>query len=88
MEAFAVDSLPPDVGAYRDEWAIAPLVRQLEHRPMKRIAAVPLWFLVGWYVGSATGWMLGIGPVFAPIMATAVTALVVVDPRRYIWDRN
>ncbi len=55
---------------------------------MKRIAAVPLWFLVGWYLGSATGWMLGIGPVFAPIMATAVTALVVVDPRRYIWDRN
>jgi hypothetical protein len=55
---------------------------------MKRIAAAPLWFLVGWYAGSAIAWVLGVGPVLAPIVAVALTGLVVADPLRVIWNRQ
>jgi hypothetical protein len=55
---------------------------------MKRIAATPLWFLVGWYLGSATAWIVGAGPFLAPIVAVALAGLVVVDPRHVIWDRS
>jgi uncharacterized membrane protein len=54
---------------------------------MKRIAAAPLWFLVGWYIGSAMAWALGLGPWFAPITAVALASLVVADPGRIIWER-
>jgi hypothetical protein len=54
---------------------------------MKRIVAAPLWFLVGWYIGSAAAWSLGLGPLVAPIVAVALAALIVVDPRRMIWER-
>lgn len=55
---------------------------------MKRIAAAPLWFLVGWYIGSATAWALGLGPLLAPIVAVGLASLIVADPRRILWDRN
>jgi hypothetical protein len=55
---------------------------------MKRIAAAPLWFLVGWYLGSAVAWFTGVGPLLAPIAAVALAALVVADPRHVIWDRS
>lgn len=55
---------------------------------MKRIVAAPLWFLVGWYLGSASAWALGLGPLVAPIAAMALAAFVVADPRRIIWDRH
>jgi hypothetical protein len=54
---------------------------------MKRIVAAPLWFLVGWYIGSAAAWSLGLGPLVAPIVAVGLAALIVVDPRRVIWER-
>jgi len=54
---------------------------------MKRIVAAPLWFLVGWYVGSVAAWTLGLGPLVAPIVAVGLATLIVVDPRRVIWDR-
>ena len=55
---------------------------------MKRIAAAPLWFLVGWYVGSATAWAFGLGPLLAPIAAVALATLFVAGPSRIIWDRG
>jgi hypothetical protein len=54
---------------------------------MKRIVAGPLWFLVGWYVGSAAAWAFGLGPVVAPIVGVALATLIVMDPLRAIWDR-
>lgn len=55
---------------------------------MKRIVAAPLWFLVGWYIGSATAWALGLDPLVAPMAAVALAAFVVADPRGIIWDRH
>ena len=55
---------------------------------MKRIAAAPLWFTVGWCLGSVAAWALGLGPFVAPIAAVALASLVVGDPLRLIWDRN
>jgi hypothetical protein len=55
---------------------------------MKRIAAAPLWFLVGWYVGSVVAWTLGLGPLVAPVAAVALATFVVADPRGLIWDRS
>jgi hypothetical protein len=54
---------------------------------MKRIAAAPLWFLVGWYSGSVAAWSLGLGTYVAPLVAIALATLVVADPLRLIWDR-
>jgi hypothetical protein len=55
---------------------------------MKRIAAAPLWFLVGWFVGSVVAWTWGLGPFVAPIAAVALAAFIVADPLRLIWDPN
>jgi hypothetical protein len=55
---------------------------------MKRIAAAPLWFLVGWFVGSALAWTLGLGPFVAPVLAVTTATFIVADPLRLIWDRN
>ncbi len=55
---------------------------------MKRIAAAPLWFLVGWYLGSAVAWFTGVGPLLAPIAAMALAGLVFVDPRHVVWNRS
>ena len=52
---------------------------------MKRIAAAPLWFFVGWYVGSAVAWAFGLGAFLAPMTAVVLAGLVVVDPRGVIW---
>jgi len=54
---------------------------------MKRIVAGPLWFLVGWYAGSAAAWAFGLGPFVAPIVGVALATLIVMDPRGVIWDR-
>ena len=55
---------------------------------MKRIAAAPLWFLVGWFVGSVAAWTLGLGPFVAPIAATLLAGFIVADPLDLIWDRS
>jgi hypothetical protein len=55
---------------------------------MKRIAAAPLWFLVGWYVGSVVAWAAGLGPFVAPIAAVALASFIVADPLHLIWDRS
>jgi membrane protein DedA with SNARE-associated domain len=55
---------------------------------MKRLVAAPLWFLVGWYLGSVAAWSLGLGPWLAPIVAVSLAALIVADPWRVIWDRG
>jgi hypothetical protein len=52
---------------------------------MKRIAAAPLWFLVGWFLGSVVAFSLGLGGLLAPIVATGLAAVVVIDPRQMIW---
>ena len=55
---------------------------------MKRIAAAPLWFFVGWYVGSAVAWAFGLGAFLAPMTALVLAGLVVVDPRGIIWNHE
>ena len=55
---------------------------------MKRIAAAPLWFLVGWFLGAVAAWILGAGPFLAPIAALALASFVVADPRHIIWGRS
>jgi hypothetical protein len=55
---------------------------------MKRIAAAPLWFLVGWFVGSVFAWTLGLGSFVAPIVAVTLAGFVVADPLDLIWDRS
>jgi hypothetical protein len=55
---------------------------------MKRIAAAPLWFLVGWYAGSVAAWTLGLGPYVAPLAAMALATLIMTDPLRVIWDQR
>ena len=52
---------------------------------MKRIAAAPLWFLVGWFVGSAVAWTFGLGAFLAPITALLLAGVVVGDPWGIIW---
>jgi hypothetical protein len=55
---------------------------------MKRIAAAPLWFLLGWYVGSVVAWTVGLGPFVAPVAAVSLATFVTADPLRLIWDRH
>jgi hypothetical protein len=76
------------MSAYRDQCPIVPLVGGPDDAGMKRIAAASLWFLVGWYIGSAASWILGAGPFLAPIVAVALTGFVIVDPRQFIWGRH
>jgi hypothetical protein len=73
---------------YRDDWTIAPEPGRPEHVAMKRIAAAPLWFLAGWFAGSAVAWTLGLGPFVAPIAAVALAAFTIADPMRLFWDRG
>ena len=54
---------------------------------MKRIAAAPLWFLVGWFMGSAVAWAFGLSALLAPIVALALAGFVVADPRGVIWNQ-
>jgi hypothetical protein len=55
---------------------------------MKRIVATPLWFLVGWFVGSMVAWNFGLSAALAPISAFALAAFVVVDPAGLLWARS
>ena len=55
---------------------------------MKRIAAAPLWFLVGWFIGSAFAWVFGVTAALAPISAFILAAFVVVDPAGLFWARS
>ena len=55
---------------------------------MKRIAAAPVWFLFGWFVGSVVALTLGLGAFVAPVAAVALATFVVADPLRLIWDKS
>jgi len=54
----------------------------------KRVLAAVLWFYAGWYAGDMIASALGLGPVFGLILATTASALITIDPRRAIWDRQ
>ena len=54
----------------------------------KRIVAAVLWFYAGWYLGDAIAYMVGLGPAFGIILATACAAVVAGDPRGLIWSRG
>ena len=71
-----------------DQWAIADLYVWEDDPSMKRIAAAPLWFLVGWYLGSVVAFALGLGGFLAPIAALGLSAFVVIDPGQLIWARR
>ena len=56
--------------------------------PMKRIIAWALWFLVGGYVGAVIAWALNINAVVGPLLALALSGVVVLDPRHAIWEKS
>jgi hypothetical protein len=53
----------------------------------KRILAAILWFYTGWYAGAMVAELVGISPVFGPILGATAAALIAGDPRRIIWKR-
>jgi hypothetical protein len=67
-------------------WAIAALAHEREDSHMKRLVAAPLWFLVGWYVGTAAAWVLDVSPALGVVLAVVASAFVLADPRRVIWQ--
>jgi hypothetical protein len=54
----------------------------------KRILAVFLWFLAGWYFGALLAGFFGISPMLGPIFGAAAAALIAGDPRGIIWTRR
>ena len=88
MRAFTGDLWPRSASGYRDQWPIVPAVGESDDADMKRIVAASLWFLMGWYLGSAASWILGIGLFIAPVVAVAFTGFVIADPRQFIWGRH
>jgi hypothetical protein len=54
---------------------------------MKRMIALPLWFLVGGYVGAVIAWALNLNGVLGPVLALALAGVVVLDPRHVIWEK-
>ena len=52
---------------------------------MKRLVATSLWFTVGWFVGSVSAFVMGVGPALGPILAIAAAGIVFVDPRQVFW---
>lgn len=75
--------MPAD--GYRDEWPIAPGPTRSDHAAMKRIAAGPLWFLAGWFLGSVAAFAFGLGPLVAPVAGVVLAGAVVADPLHLIW---
>jgi hypothetical protein len=75
------------VQAY-DEWAIACVVTADDHPHMKRIAAAPLWFLLGWFVGSVVAWTFDLNGLLAPTIALLLAGFVVGDPAGLFWSEN
>ena len=53
----------------------------------KRILAAFLWFYTGWYAGAMIAELVGIRPVFGPLLGATAAALIAGDPRRLIWKR-
>lgn len=53
----------------------------------KRILAAFLWFYAGWYAGAMLADVIGISPLFGPLLGAAAAALIVGDPRQIIWTR-
>ncbi len=53
----------------------------------KRALSGLLWFYGVWYAGAMIADAFGLSPALAPILATAVAAIVAADPRRIIWTR-
>jgi hypothetical protein len=51
-----------------------------------RVLASVLWFHVGWLGGSVLAFGLGLPNMLGPIMAVSATALLLLDPRRVIWN--
>ena len=54
----------------------------------KRTLAAILWFYTGWYAGAMLATLVGISPVFGPILGAAAAGLFVGDPRRIIWTKR
>lgn len=58
------------------------------HRMHKRIAAAGLWFLVGWFVGDALGYVLGVGDALGLIYGIAAAFVFAGDPLGVIWSKR
>ena len=54
----------------------------------KRVASTFLWFYVGWYCGAMLAAALGVSPILGPIIGISAGALIAIDPRHFVWDRD
>lgn len=54
---------------------------------IKRIVAVPLWFVAGWMVAAMGAFVFGLPTWLVPLTAVSVAALVGLDPAGRIWAR-
>lgn len=55
---------------------------------VKRLVAVPTWFFAVWVFYELIWSLTGAPRVVGPILATAVTAFVAVDPAGLFWPRS
>jgi hypothetical protein len=54
---------------------------------IKRIVAVPLWFVAGWMIAAMGAFVFGLPSWLVPLTAVSVAAFVGVDPAGWIWAR-
>lgn len=55
-------------------------------RMSKRVLGSLLWFMAVWF-GYEIAWsIMGVPRLYGPIMATAVSSFVAVDPRGWFWS--
>lgn len=54
---------------------------------IKRIVAVPLWFVAGWMVAAMGAFVFGLPTWIVPLTAVSVAAFVGLDPAGLFWPR-
>jgi hypothetical protein len=54
---------------------------------IKRVVAVPLWFVAGWTVAAMGAFVFGLPSWLVPMTAISVAAFVGLDPAGWFWAR-
>ncbi len=55
---------------------------------IKRVVAVPLWFVAGWMVAAMGAFVFGLPSWLVPMTAVSVAAFVGLDPAGLFWPRS